>query len=214
MKTVLVTGGEVRLGLAISKCLRSKGWRVITSSHREGTGADIVADLSRSDGAVKLYLEAIRMAPELSAIVNNAALFTGGEEEMVAVNCVAPEKLTMLLAGKEGERCTLVNILDAEILQSPRPECASAQKLAYLETKKRLFEFTKKSAALFAETLRVNAVAPGSVLAPEGLHEKSAERLLPARPSPEDVAEAVAYLLSADSVTGTVLPVDGGQHLL
>jgi NAD(P)-dependent dehydrogenase (short-subunit alcohol dehydrogenase family) len=57
-------------------------------------------------------------------------------------------------------------------------------------------------------------VAPGAVLPPEGCHEKAGESLLDRRPSPEDVADAVLYLLGAKSVTGTVIPVDAGQHLI
>ena len=52
------------------------------------------------------------------------------------------------------------------------------------------------------------------LLPPEGRHEPSGEMLLDRRPTPEDVAAAVVYLLSAESVTGVVLPVDAGQHLL
>ena len=69
------------------------------------------------------------------------------------------------------------------------------------------------NAALFAETLRVNAVAPGPVLAPTDVHEKAGETLL-GRPTPADVAQGVAYLLEAAATTGAVLPIDGGQHLL
>jgi NAD(P)-dependent dehydrogenase (short-subunit alcohol dehydrogenase family) len=46
------------------------------------------------------------------------------------------------------------------------------------------------------------------------VHEKAGETLLERRPSPEDVAAAVAFLLETDSVTGAVVPVDSGQHLL
>ena len=67
---------------------------------------------------------------------------------------------------------------------------------------------------MFAATLRVNGVAPGPVLAPTEVHEKAGETLLDRRPTPEDVAAAVAYLLGAESVTGTIIPVDAGQHLL
>ena len=44
--------------------------------------------------------------------------------------------------------------------------------------------------------------------------EVAAGETLVGRPTPEDVARAVAYLLDAKSTTGAILPVDGGQHLL
>jgi enoyl-[acyl-carrier-protein] reductase (NADH) len=52
------------------------------------------------------------------------------------------------------------------------------------------------------------------VFAPEGVHEKAGDILLPHRPTAEDVASAVAFLLENGSITGAVLPVDSGQHLL
>ena len=61
--------------------------------------------------------------------------------------------------------------------------------------------------------MRVNGVAPGPVLAPEGAREAAGELPLGRRPTPEDVARAVAFLAENESVTGQILFVDGGQHL-
>lgn len=208
--TVLVTGGTRRIGKAIADTLRNAGWNVLTSSHSEGSGADFVQDLSDRSGAVKLYSAALAAAPDdFCAIVNNAALFRGDPTVLEAVNLTAPRKLTMLLAGREGVKCSVVNILDSKLLGPSLPEDS-----VYAKTKRELHSDTRKYAALFAETLRVNAVAPGPVLPPDGVHEPAGETLLSRRPAPEDVASAVLYLLEARSVTGTVIPVDSGQHLL
>lgn len=207
--TVLVTGGTRRIGKAIAESLRTAGWRVLVSSHRADAGADFIADLTDSSGAVRLYAAALAVAPDLCAIVNNAALFDGESAELEAVNLIAPRKLTTLLAGREGVRGAVVNILDSRTLGSAEPTDT-----AYVRTKRELWSDTRKFAALFAQTLRVNAVAPGPVLPPEGRHEPSGDMLLDRRPTPEDVAAAVAYLLGAEAVTGAVIPVDAGQHLL
>lgn len=213
MKSVLVTGGTKRIGAAISACLAERGWKVLTSSHRGDSGADFIADLSDPSAAAKLYLKALQSEGELAAIVNNAALFTGDAGKMREVNLESAKKLTMLLAGREGVKCALVNVLDSEVIGETLP-AAEGEKKVYLETKRELFEYTRKSACLFADTLRVNAVAPGPVLAPEGVHEKACDTLLECRPTARDVAEAVAFLLEAKSTTGTVVPVDAGAHLL
>ena len=207
--TVLVSGGVKRLGKAIAEALRAAGWRVLVSSHRAEAGADFVADLAVPSGPAKLYAAALAVAPDLCAIVNNAALFEGDATTLEAVNLIAPRKLTTLLAGREDGVSSVVNSLDSRTLG---PDDAADS--PYVKTKRALLAETRKCAALFAQTLRVNAVAPGPVLPPEGRHEPSGEKLLDRRPTPEDVAAAVVYLLSAESVTGVILPVDAGQHLL
>ena len=86
----------------------------------------------------------------------------------------------------------------------------------YLESKRALLASMEKSAGLFASCLRVNAVAPGPVLVPSNPSHRvpGGEVLLAQRPTPQDVASAVAYLLDAPAVTGQVLAVDSGQSLL
>jgi len=226
-RTVLVTGGTTRLGLAVAERLRASGWRVLTSSHRADAGADLVADLSAPSGAAGLYAAAMRLLGGVppDALVNNAALFTGDDAAVEAVNLEAPRKLTMMMAGRETGRGAVVNVLDASVLASLSgdvrqptvddrvPLGDSNASPRYAATKRGLLEYTLKSAAMFAQTLRVNAVAPGPVLAPTGVRERAHETLL-GRPRPEDVARAVEFLLDAESTTGAVIPVDGGQHLL
>lgn len=213
--TVLVTGGTVRLGLAISERLKSDGWRVITSSHRATSGADIIADLSEPMGPARLYAQVMRLLGGVppDAVVNNAAVFdnrSGVDAETAAqieaVNLTAPRKLTMLMAGRETERGCVVNIVDSAVLGGG-PVAG-----AYLESKRALLEYTFSSAVMFQSTLRVNAVSPGPVFPPPGFSEKAGPTPL-GRPSAEEVASAVSYLLSARSTTGCVIPVDGGMNL-
>ena len=203
----------MRLGAAIAERLRAEGWRVITSSHRAGAGADIVADLAEPAGPVKLYAAALQIlgGNPPDALVNNAALFTGDDAAIAAVNLKAPEKLTTLMAGRENGVGAVVNILDATALDGNRLQSTAVD--AYLASKRALLDFTRSAAATFAATLRVNAVAPGPVLAPTGVHVKAGETLLDRRPTADDVAAAVSYLLGAAAVTGAVIPVDAGQHL-
>ena len=214
MKSVLVTGGTVRLGKAIAARLRAEGWQVITSSHRADAGADIIADLAEPMGAAKLYAAALQMlgGTPPDALVNNAALFTGDAAAIAAVNLEAPKKLTTLMAGREAGVGAVVNVLDAGVPDGNRRQSTAVE--SYRESKRELLAFTRTAAAMFAATLRVNGVAPGSVMAPTDVHEKAGEMLLDRRPTADDVAAAVSYLLGAESVTGAILPVDAGQHLV
>ena len=243
MKSVLVTGGTTRIGKAIAERLRADGWRVLTSSHRGDAGADIVANLAEPMGPVRLYAAVMELldGQPPDALVNNAALYVGEDAEIEAIDFIAPKKLTMLMAGREtAGRGSVVNILDTRVLNTvprcvpartaersetaagrvgqtsvttPQPGTARGTESAYTRAKTALLAYTCDSAETFAETLRVNAVAPGPVLAPTQIHEKAGE-LLVDRPTVDDVAAAVAYLLSARATTGCVIPVDGGQSLL
>ena len=209
MKSVLITGGTIRLGAAIAARLRAEGWRVITSSHRPDAGTDIVADLAEPMGAAKLYAAALQMlgGTPPDALVNNAALFTGDSAAIMAVNLKAPKKLTMMMAGREEGVGAVVNVLDAAAwARDSRAESQAAP--GYLDSKRALRDFTLSSAATFA------AVAPGPVMAPTDVHEQAGEMLLDRRPTAEDVAAAVSYLLGAAAVTGVIIPVDAGQHLV
>ena len=237
MRSVLITGGTIRLGKAIAERLRAEGWRVLTSSHRADAGADIVADLAEPMGAAKLYAAALKMLGGMppDALVNNAALFTGDDASIAAVNLESPKKLTTLMAGREAGVGAVVNILDAAVSSGERASCpfsvgvdrdvfaqngqdarspgGAVRATSYLASKRELAAFTRSSAATFAATLRVNGVAPGPVMAPTDVHVKAGETLLDRRPTTDDVAAAVSYLLGAESVTGAIIPVDAGQHL-
>ena len=214
MKSVLITGGTVRLGKVIADRLRAEGWRVITSSHRADAWADIVADLAEPMGPARLYAAALQLLDGTppDALVNNAALFTGEEAAIRAVNLEAPKKLTVMMAGREAGVGAVVNVLDAKALDGNRLQSTAAD--SYRSSKRELAAFTRSAAATFATTLRVNGVAPGPVMAPTDVHEKAGEMLLDRRPTADDVAAAVSYLLGAEATTGTIIPVDAGQHLL
>jgi pteridine reductase len=85
-------------------------------------------------------------------------------------------------------------------------------------TKAGVVQMTRALARVLAPAVRVNAVAPGAVLLPEGWTEADATRLVETTPlrrlgSPDDVVSAVIYLLEADYVTGETIIVDGGRHV-
>ena len=197
MKSVLVTGGTIRLGKIIADKLRAEGWRILTASHRPDSGADIIVDFSDPMGAARCYAEALKLLNGLppDALVNNAALFSGPDHLLNAVNFIAPQKLTMLMAGRENGRGAVVNILDAQ-----------SRETAYGRTKRELGEWTLKASALFVDTLNVNAVAPGSVLASPSVHEPAVISPM-GRPTPDAVASAVSFLLSAPYTTGQIISV-------
>jgi NAD(P)-dependent dehydrogenase (short-subunit alcohol dehydrogenase family) len=103
----------------------------------------------------------------------------------------------------------VVNLLDQRIV-APAAGC-----LAYGVSKQALAAFTLGAALELAPALTVNAVAPGPVLPPPAgaAREPAGEMPLRRRPTPEQVAAAVVFLLTQTAITGQILYVDGGQHL-
>lgn len=236
MKRALVTGGAVRVGRAITLALGREGWDVAVHYHSSAAEAEEAVaelrDLGRHALAVGADLadrEAIRGLferlrgeagwAELDLLVNNAAIFPRARAEEVtaeawdrtfAVNLRGPffcavEARKLLRAGG-----SIVNIADVAAFQ------AWPAYIAYAASQAALVSLTRGLARAWAPDLRVNAVAPGAVLLPEGESEEAAaaRTALERVGSPEDVARAVLYLTEATYVTGEVLIVDGGGHLL
>lgn len=216
--SVLVTGGAKRIGRAICDALAARGWRVLVHSRTSAGGLGV--DFADPAAPERLFAAACAQAPDLVAIVNNAAVFAtaavlseADASRMRQINVIAPCELTARLGAHlraVNGRGAVVNLLDDRIFR------ATTEATPYVETKRSLWDATRAAAVREAPVLRVNAVAPGPVLLPVdgAAHEKGGPVLLDRRPTPEDVAAAVTFLLEAPSVTGQVLAVDAGQSLL
>ncbi len=231
-RAVLVTGGARRIGRAICEALSARGWQVVVHARTPGDedavaladrlgGKPVFADLSRQGAADGLFADTLAAAPDIRAVVCNAAVFSTAMElppdeaaKLATVNVEAPLRLVELLAGHladRGERGSAAYLLDCRILRQPAEEDTP-----YAASKRALWRAVRADAVRFAPTLSVNGVAPGPVLPPADAEnrEKGGPMLLPRRPSPGDVAAAVGFLLEAGAVTGQVLAVDSGQSIL
>ena len=130
------------------------------------------------------------------------------------VNLAAPVALASALAEQvDLEEGTVVNLLDQKVAN------LNADFFSYTCTKLALAGATEMLARTLAPRVRVNAVSPGITLPSADqsggeFAEVAAQNLLNRRTDPDAVAEAVAYLIEAESVTGQNLFVDGGQRFL
>ena len=107
----------------------------------------------------------------------------------------------------------VVNFIDAQVTGS---DLAHA---SYILSKHLLATLTTMTALQYAHGIRVNAVAQGLILPPEGKDESYLDGLARSLPlkrhgGPPDIARAVLFLLESDFVTGQVVYVDGGRHLI
>jgi len=236
-RVALVTGAGRRVGRAIALELGRCGMRVVVHFNGARDGADETvrlirdaggeasstqADLSRTDAPDALIDTVLASHGQLDALVNSAAIMlrtpigevtTEEWEAMFALNVRAPFFLSQRAATALAEaNGAIVNIADLAAFESWPAYVPHGM------TKAAIVQMTRSLARALAPRVRVNAIAPGAVLLPDGWTPDEAEHLRATTPlarlgSPDDVARAVVYLLEADYVTGEVIRVDGGRHI-
>lgn len=226
-KVALVTGGAVRIGAVICRALAAEGARVVIHYRRskneavalakELGGKAVQSDLDSESACKRLMARAGR--PDI--LVNNAAVFHKDSLKSLTArkltdefwpNLFAPVLLTRAFA-RTVKKGAVINLLDRRIAS------LDATCVPYVLSKKSLAEFTKIAALELAPGIRVNGVAPGAVLPPPGkgkayLKDHAGPIPMGRLVKPEEVADAVVFLLKSDSVTGQIVFVDGGQSLL
>ena len=235
-RIALVTGGARRIGRAIAVALASDGARVAVHYGKSSEGAREVigaiegaggeargfhADLRTPDAPARLVETVAREMGGLDILVNSAAIMLRtpvGEvtpavwDDMMAINLRAPFFASQAAAKVMPEGSAIVNIADLAAFET------WTGYVPHGISKAGVVQMTRALAHVLAPKIRVNAIAPGVVLLPEGFQEESAMHLQSTTPlkrlgGPEDVVGAVRYLLSADFVTGHILVVDGGRHV-
>jgi len=234
-KAALVTGGAKRIGREIALKLASKGYCLALTYNSSLKEAEKTAraiakldvkcelfrvDLARERDLFGLIPAVLEKLPYLNLLINNASVFEYGSiretspelfDKHIATNIKAPYFLSRDFSNnvKEGQ---IINILDTRIT-SDRSTYA-----AYSISKKMLAEFTRMAAREFAPKIRVNAIAPGLILPPEGKSEKYLDELaenIPMRRkgSTESITGAAAFLEENNYITGQIIFCDGGEHL-
>jgi pteridine reductase len=237
-KIVLVTGAAKRVGSVIARHLHQNGASVALhyraarieaealaaelNAGRPGSARALQADLLDSAALPTLVAEVLAHFGRLDGLVNNASSFfptaIGAIDEaawadLVGSNFKAPLFLSQAAApALQTAGGAIVNITD---VHAERPLRGYP---LYSAAKGALLTLTRALAVELAPSVRVNAVAPGPILWPDdGQFDDPARvdivrhTLLKREGSPEDIAGAVAYLLTAAYVTGQVINVDGGR---
>ena len=236
-KTALVTGGALRVGKAITLGLARAGANVVVNYHSSIEEAQITADqavalgvkaqpvqadVSDSQQVMDMVAEAQRQFGPIGILVNSASYFkttpvpttnfelweritrTMIDGAFYCSNAVAPQMIEM------GEG-VIINIVDLSPWQ-PAPRFA-----AHNIGKAALLAMTRQLAVDLSPSIRVNAVAPGAVLAPTAydtakIRQVAQRNLLNRWGSPEDVVQTVLFLIKSDFITGEVIVVDGGER--
>jgi pteridine reductase len=191
---------------------------------RADSAALVQADLHDIECMPQLVDAAVQRFGRLDVLINNASSFyptAVGEiaekdwHDLLGTNLKAPLFLAQAAAQalRHSHGC-IVNIAD---IHAERP---MKSYVVYSIAKAGLVALTKSLAHELGPEVRVNAVAPGPIMWPEGdrtfddqeRRRIIAHTLLKREGAPDDIARAVSYLIKdAPYVTGTILPVDGGR---
>jgi pteridine reductase len=236
-RVVLVTGAGRRVGQAIATALGGRGMRVAVHYNGSSQGAnETVATITRDGGSAKAFQCDLaqptghgqlidRIGGEfggLDVLVNSAAVMVRtpfGEvtaeqwDSIMAINLRAPFLVAQAAAPKlRAAHGAIVNIADLAAFETWP---------AYLPhgiSKSGVVQLTRSLARVLAPEVRVNGIAPGTVLLPDDWSTQADERLRQTTPlgrtgNPSDVSAAVIFLLESDYITGETIIVDGGRHI-
>jgi NAD(P)-dependent dehydrogenase (short-subunit alcohol dehydrogenase family) len=238
-KSVLITGGAVRIGRTTALHLARKGWNVVI--HYRHSGDEIPQDLAELK-ALKVKAVAVQadlrvenalsglirqatatLGMPLTALVNNAAVFEKDQlstftrsdwDKHMDVNLYAPLRLIADFAAQlpSSSHGSVVNLIDG-----CEAMCMSPAFLTYSLSKYGLAHATRLLAQDLAPRIRVNGISPGLTL-PKAGEEAMFDRLVAKLPlqrptAPEEIAAMVAHLLESPSITGQIVALDGGASV-
>ena len=238
-KVAIVTGAAVRLGRAQALALAGQGARLVVHyntsagpahdvvSEIKAMGSDAIAvqaDLSQPMRSPAIVEQAIARFGQVDILVNSASIFHPGHwddtteenwDRHFDINLKSPFFLTQAFAKAIGRarRGHIVNMADWRAV-SP-----GIGHVAYTLTKAALVAMTKSLAQALAPQIQVNAIAPGLILPPPGYGPEYLDQRAPQIPlqrtgTAAEIAETLVFLLRSDFITGELLYVTGGEHLL
>ncbi len=238
-RVVLVTGAARRIGAALVRGVHGQGANVVIhfgnsreaaeslaaelDAERPGSVATVQADLLDPNAPGTLVDEAIRAFSGLDVLINNASTFyptpVGSIDERVwtdllGTNLKAPLFLAQAAAPHLRRRNgSIVNMVDIHA-RHPLPDHP-----VYNAAKAGLAALTLALAADLGPEVRVNGIAPGAILWPEGEQDLQAQQTildqtcLGRTGQAQDIVDCALYLLGAGYVTGQIIAVDGGRSI-
>jgi len=236
-KTVLVTGGAIRVGRAITLGLAQAGAHVAVNYHHDaGQAAQTVqeaealgvsalavqADIAEWEQVKAMFAEIHGKLGPVDILVNNSSVFR--QTPIPTASVEAWREVTGVLVNGafyvsnlaavdmlEKKQGAIINIVDLTAWEA-WPGFA-----AHVIGKSALLALTRQLAIDLAPYVHVNAIAPGPILAPadyspEKIQKIAAKTLLDRWGTPEDIARTVNFLVESDYINADVITVDGGQR--
>ena len=239
MKSVLVTGSAKRIGRRLALDFAADGWDVAVHCNASISEAEDVAglirglgrravivrgDLSLADVPDRLIAEASQGLGGLTCLINNASLFEPDEvgsiteaswAEHLDTNLRAPVFLSQAFARQLPKplKGSIISIIDQRVWK------LNPKFFSYTMSKSALWTATRTLAQALAPRIRVNAIGPGPALPSVRMDQAEFEKqsrltLLGRGTAPEEISAAVKFILSQEALTGQMIALDGGQHLV
>jgi NAD(P)-dependent dehydrogenase (short-subunit alcohol dehydrogenase family) len=239
IKTVLITGAAKRIGKQLALDLAEAGWSiavhcntsrseadtVVADIRSKGREADVVqGDLSDALVPDRLMADAVKKLGPLTALINNASIFEPDEvgsitidswEHHQSTNLRAPVMLAQAFARQlpADVHGNIINIVDQRVWK------LNPKFFSYTTSKSGLWTATRTLAQALAPRIRVNAIGPGPALPSARMDQSEFDKqarltLLGRGTSPAEISAAAKFILSQPALTGQMIALDGGQHLV
>jgi pteridine reductase len=238
-KVAFITGSAKRLGEHTAEHLHQVGYKVVIHclnsvemgqqlvaklNQKRPNSADLVqGNLCEMAELPRIVDKATDCFGRLDVLINNASAFYPTPignitaldwNLLVGSNMQAPLFLSQYCQPQlQQNNGVIINMVD---IHAERP---LKEHTVYCMAKAALVAMTKSLAQELAPSVRVNGVAPGAILWPESELDASAKQdILQQVPmskigTPQDIAEAIEYLIKARYVTGQIIAVDGGRSI-
>ena len=239
-KRALVTGSGRRLGRAMACALAERGWSVAIHYNSSQQGADetlravreaggdgamVQADLSSEADVEGLVDRAVEgLGGPLGLLINNASTFEADTlkdhsrqdwDYHMQVNLRAPVRLTQAFAAQcaPDSQGLVVNMIDQRVLK------LNPNFFSYTLSKSALYTATTTMAQALAPNIRVNGIGPGPTMrnarqSEQDFRAQKQATLTEQGSPPGEIIRALLDLIDAQAVTGQMIAVDGGQHLI
>lgn len=240
VKRALVTGAGGRLGQVMAIALGHKGYSVAVHYNGTREGAEktcaaidaaggqsvlVQANLGHESDAAGLVQRAEdALGGHIGLLINNASTFEDDDvlthsraswDLHMNVNLRAPVVLSQSFAQRlpASARGLIINMIDQRVWK------LNPNFFTYTLSKSALWTVTKTLAQGLAPNIRVNGIGPGPTMQnarqqPEDFEKQVKSTLTQRGSTPEDIVRAMFFLIEADAVTGQMIAVDGGQHLI
>jgi len=239
IRTVLITGGAKRIGLAIAKYLHQYGFNIIITynkskndaekalsilnNNRPNSCAIIQANFSTIKSYNSLYNKALKVFGRIDVLINNASKFYPTKIDTVNdknwTDIINTNLKTPLFLSKsffpelKKRKGSIINIIDIHV----NPPLKNH--IIYNLSKAGLLALTQSLAKDLAPSVRVNGVSPGAIMWPKSINKKRKKEIiskiaLQRIGEPDDIAKTILFLITnGDYITGQNINVDGGRRL-